>query len=369
MHNMQSTDKTNVSMPAERVLGWDLLRGMCAFAVASYHLMYWQDIAAIHTLGSYGVYLFFVLSGASLAYNYADKFESGQFSFFSFLRVRYLRLAPLYLALMLVALPWKIVKGGPTFDLASTYLLNATFLFGFFNPSINASLVGGWSLGIEAIFYLAFPCLMLTFRSARLAAGTLILLLAIQIGWIAVTLGQSGGEIQNFKAYFQAPAFVTYFMGGCVLGVAKRKGLLEAFNFKSMGLAVLFAGFAFMVLVNPAAAFDEILGWRGFILGTICLAMVYAASRMSVSGGLAKLAAYFGDATYGLYLLHPVLFFGLVQIILPHAGITNPSEWALYARLIFGCSVIGLAFWLALLSERYFEKPVRLYFKPKTITS
>ena len=368
MRNMQSTDNTNVTMPAERVLGWDLLRGMCAFAVASYHLMYWQDIAAIHTLGSYGVYLFFVLSGASLAYNYADKFQSGQFSFLGFLRVRYLRLAPLYLALMLVALPWKIVKGGPTFDLASTYFLNATFLFGFFNPSVNASLVGGWSLGIEAIFYLAFPCLMLTFRSAQLAACTLILLLAIQIGWIAATLGQSGGEVQNFKAYFQAPAFAAYFMTGCVLGVAKRKGLLEAFRFKSMGLAVLLAGFACMVLVNPTAAFDEVLGWRGFILATTCLAMVYAASRMSVSGSLSKLAGYFGDATYGLYLFHPVLFFGLVQIILPRAGITNPSEWALYARLIFGCSVIGLAFWLALLSERHFEKPVRLYFKPKTVT-
>ena len=95
--------------------------------------------------------------------------------------------------------------------------------------------------------------------------------------------------------------------------------------------------------------------------------MVYAASKMSVSGSLAKLAGYFGDATYGLCLFHPVLCFALVQIILPRAGITNPSEWALCARLIFGCSVIGLAFWLALLSERHFEKPVRLYFKPKTV--
>ena len=94
--------------------------------------------------------------------------------------------------------------------------------------------------------------------------------------------------------------------------------------------------------------------------------MVYAISKMSVSGSLTKLTSYFGDAPYGLYLIHPMLFFGLLQIILPHAGITNPSEWALYARLIFGCSVIGLAFWLALVSERHFEKHKRLYFKPKT---
>lgn len=42
-----------------RVLGWDVLRGMCAIAVA---LLTWQDIASVHTLGSYGVYLFFGLA-------------------------------------------------------------------------------------------------------------------------------------------------------------------------------------------------------------------------------------------------------------------------------------------------------------------
>ena len=53
-------------MMGARVLGWDVLRGVCALAVASYHLLLWLDIAALHTFGSYGVYLFFVLSGASL---------------------------------------------------------------------------------------------------------------------------------------------------------------------------------------------------------------------------------------------------------------------------------------------------------------
>src|SRR4051794_32821994 len=53
-----------------RVLGWDLLRGLCALTVATYHMLLWLDIAELPALGTYGVYLFFVLSGASLAYNY-----------------------------------------------------------------------------------------------------------------------------------------------------------------------------------------------------------------------------------------------------------------------------------------------------------
>ena len=96
----------------ERVLGWDLLRGLCAIAVTCYHLLYWQKVTELHVFGTYGVYLFFVLSGASLAYTYAGRISAGQFSFRGFLWVRYLRLAPLYLALMLVVLPWKLLKDG-----------------------------------------------------------------------------------------------------------------------------------------------------------------------------------------------------------------------------------------------------------------
>ena len=360
---MPDTEKIKAPAQPERVLGWDLLRGMCALAVASYHLMYWQGIATVHTLGSYGVYLFFILSGASLAYSYVDKFEAGQFSFGEFLRTRYLRLAPLYLALMLAVLPWKLLKGGSLADVIASYFLNATFLFGFFNPATNAVLVGGWSLGIEAIFYLLFPCLMLTFRRTWLAAGVLVLLLAVQIGWIAMSLGQPASYAQNSALYFQAPAFIGYFMGGCVLGVAKRKGLLNLFQLTSRGWATVLAGFALMILINPLLAGHEIVGWRGWVLGATCFAMVYAASRSALSASMNKLASRFGDATYGLYLLHPVLFFGLVQIIFPRVGVANPEQWALPVRLLFGCWVIAAAFWLALLSEKHFEKPIRQYFK------
>jgi peptidoglycan/LPS O-acetylase OafA/YrhL len=144
----------------ERVLGWDLLRGLCAVAVASYHLLSWQDVATLHAWGSYGVYLFFILSGASLAYTYAPRLQAGTFRFGSFLGVRWMRLAPLYLLLMLLVVPWKAQRVGWGLELLQQVLLNATFLYGFTDPATSALLVGGWSLGIEAIFYLLFPLLL-----------------------------------------------------------------------------------------------------------------------------------------------------------------------------------------------------------------
>ncbi len=351
---------------SHRVLGWDLLRGMCAVAVAAYHLLYWQDVATVHTVGSYGVYLFFILSGASLAYSYVAELESGQFSVARFLWIRYLRIAPLYLALMFVALPWKLLKDGANFNIALTYLLNATFLFGFFNPSENAVLVGGWSLGIEAIFYLLFPLIMLSFCRAWLVAIVFATLVTLQAAWIFWAFNYNGGYSQNPSQYFQAPAFSAYFMGGCVLGVLKRKRLLDATESNAQSLFILIGGFVSFVALNPVLAGDEIVGWRGVLLVVICFSMVYTATRLSVQRVLENLSRYFGDATYGLYLLHPVLFFGLVQIVFPRLGLSSPSQWTLEGRLLFGAAIIGLAFYLAILSERYFEKPLRQYFLRKS---
>ena len=344
----------------ERVLGWDLLRGLCALAVASYHLLLWQDVAALHTLGSYGVYLFFVLSGASLAYTYQGKIATHDFSFRRFLWVRYLRLAPLYLALMVLVLPWKLLKEGLTGELAWTYLLNTTLLFGLYKPTTQAVLVGGWSLGIEVVYYLLFPLLMMSFRWRGMAWAVFGGLLMLQVAWIAATIGQASGYTANAQAYHQVPAFAAYFMGGCLLGVARRKGAFKTLP-QRIGLAGLVAGFAVLLAANPVQQGDELLGWRGVVLCSLCFALVYWAGHIRLTGLTARIAGTFGDATYGVYLLHPVIFFGLVFVVLPRLGIASPESWALPSRLVLLAAVLLAAFVLALLSEKYFEKPVRAW--------
>ena len=351
--------------PQDRVLGWDFLRGLCALAVAIYHLLFWQKIAEIHTLGSYGVYLFFILSGASLAYTYSDRIEQHTFSYGSFLKVRYLRLAPLYVLLMLLVLPWKLKQLGATPELLMLYASNASFLFGFYNPATHALLVGGWSLGIEAIFYLLFPLFMLGCRT-RLSAWVVFAGFAVlQIVWINVTLGQPGSVAEHLTAYHQVPAFAAYFMGGCLLGVAKRQGTLPIFVRSGWGVCVLLMGFGLLLALNPADWGQAITGWRGFAGAGICFLMVYAASQLDLSGAMAKVSQYFGDATYGLYLLHPVIFFGCTLAIFPRLSVPPPTEWSLLARLAFGLLVLVWAFGLALLSEKVIEKPIRERLKPR----
>lgn len=346
------------SEAAARVLGWDLLRGLCAIAVGSYHLLLWQDVASLHVFGTYGVYLFFVLSGASLAYTYSGRIAAGSFSFGGFLWVRYLRLAPLYIALMLLALPWKLARDGAGLGLLAMYASNASFLFGFFNPSTHAVLIGGWSLGIEAIFYLLFPLLIFSFRSRWLAWATFFMLLLLQAAWIRATIG-AGTEAPQWQAYHQAPAFAAYFMGGCMIGMASRHRLFADLRSSAGGVLAIAAGFALMLAVNPANAGEELIGWHGALLTGLCFVLVHVASRLRLKRKLSTVARHLGDATYGLYLLHPVMFFGLTLAVFPRLGLAGPGQWPLAARLAFAVAVLLAAFTLAIASERYFERPLR----------
>jgi peptidoglycan/LPS O-acetylase OafA/YrhL len=342
-----------------RILGWDLLRGLCALAVAIYHLLMWQDVAQLHTFGAYGVYLFFVLSGASLAYTYSGPFREGQFSFSGFLWVRYMRLAPLYLVLMLAVLPWKLAKEGWGPPLATKLALNATFLFGFFDPAVNAVLIGGWSLGIEAIFYLVFPALLLCATHSRQLGLALFALLALlQAAWIAQTIGGPGGYAPNAVAYHQAPAFAAYFMGGCLLGLSRRKGRAPGAPAPGL-LAAVGAGFVLLWALNTAEAGDELLGWRGLACAALCFALAWLAGGLDLRNVSARVAAHLGDATYGLYLIHPIVFFAANWFLIPRLGLPEPARWPLALQWMLLLAVIAVSMVLAVLSERYFERPLR----------
>jgi peptidoglycan/LPS O-acetylase OafA/YrhL len=347
----------------QRVLGWDVLRGLAALAVAVYHLLYWQGIAGVHTFGSYGVYLFFVLSGASLAYTYAGRLGQGRLSYGRFLWVRYMRLAPLYIALMLVVIGWGLSLGGEWSPWR--YALNASFLFGFFDPAVSALLIGGWSLGIEAIFYLAFPMLLMACLASRWLGWVILLLLAaMQAAWIARTAGAPTGYEANLVAYHQAPAFAAYFRAGGLMGLARRRGRVPAWP-KTVLLPALAAGFVLLWALNPVRDGDQLIGWRGAACAAVCILMAWLAGGLSLEHRDARVAAHLGDATYGLYLMHPVLYFAIAWAALPKLHLAPPEKWALVPQLALMGGVIAAAFVLALLSERYFERPLRDWSKSR----
>ncbi|HWI81256.1 acyltransferase [Ramlibacter sp.] len=346
---------------SQRVLGWDVLRGLCALSVAVYHVLYWQDVAALHTLGSYGVYLFFVLSGASLAYNYQGRL-AGSGDALRFLATRWLRLAPLFLAacgLFLSLLAWR--NGAWADRLPLRLALNASFAFGGYDPVVWALPVGGWSLGIEFVYYLAFPLLLALLPRRAWWLTAFVALALLQWFWIGRTAGSADGYAASAVAYHQVPAFAAYFFGGCVIGAARRARDL-AWS-ASAGAVVWLGTAALLLALNPVAAGDELMGWRGAILFLACFAAVFASGQVQVGPRLAPVARWLGDITYGCYLLHPLFFWGFAWMVWPRLAQAELSAASGLARAAVFAGVLVATCATAWASERWFEAPVRRWGK------
>lgn len=58
-------------------LGLELLRGLCACAVAIYHFFYWHQNYLITSMGTFGVYVFFILSALVMMMRYSEVFSRG----------------------------------------------------------------------------------------------------------------------------------------------------------------------------------------------------------------------------------------------------------------------------------------------------
>src|SRR5208283_3104835 len=136
-----------------------------------------------------------------------------------FYRKRFVRIAPLYYLAVALNLALGLAAGPqPSLRMLAE---NATLTFALFHPN-HAMVVGGWAIGIECVFYLAFP--LLAWAAVRfkpflaLAAGVLFLL-SLPYTLEAVPAASMAGDMK-FHTYVQIAnhAFL-FFLGGLVAQV------------------------------------------------------------------------------------------------------------------------------------------------------
>lgn len=337
-------------MSSNRILGFDFLRGLCATGVACYHVLGWLGATQIklYSIGLYGVYIFFILSGASIYIAYAEKIRGG-YDLRRFIGLRVFRLLPLFALVVLIG-PWIDYLSFDRYD--NTYfqkaLLNLTFAFGVGNPGQISLATGGWSLGIEFLFYLLFPTI-LAFMSGSFRVGVAVLMLVTgcQMVYISVQVPAAGG-FSNWISYVQFAAFAAYFVAGCLVG----RIVLEGPRLK-IPQPVLWASFCVMAsgLLLSSGSYQEapILGMRGLLLPALSVAIVVISAGLKFPGFSAYLAVLLGNISYGLYLLHP-LAFTVLKRILPPGWSDHPLRVTIL--MVAVSSAVAVFVW------RYFEQPV-----------
>lgn len=327
-----------------RVHGFDILRGLCAIGVATYHVLGWLKAGHPYNLGLYDVYVFFVLSGASLWIAYVNKTAEG-YPLASFFVARFIRVAPLYwLAAFLTAM---FVSGANL----NYFALNLTFLFGLGNPGQTAIVTGGWSLGIEFVFYLLFPLLMIIVRLPVVALTVAVILYFAQMMFIDLQITRAGDLGRNWVNYTQVMSFIFYFYAGMLVGkwLIARPKIPHSAWLDTILFAVLTIS---LVSTSGNVIEDSLIGVRQYLLPFICVGLVMVSARVFASEQrwMVLVARCLGNCSYGVYLLHPLVF---SQLIKKNADFANQNPY------LFLLIVLAISVMLALLLEHFLERPLR----------
>jgi exopolysaccharide production protein ExoZ len=303
-----------VSPTENKISGLQVARALAALSVAYFHsgnlLIYFQKPEGLHPLpflmqyGGYGVNFFFAISGFVICI----VSRGANFDRASFLIKRAFRIYPpwlLALALyVIVAIP-KVRPWSPT-DTPEFIFKSIALL-----PTHDYPLLAvGWSLQHEIAFYLLAALLIPLGGTLALAAFLLTVAVIhqfVELPWWAA----------SFAAHYSD------FLAGIVAYWARDR-------LKNVGSLLPFgvAAVCFWLLVNWNSTFRFAPAWFFLVVGF---------ANLHVQGISGKLVETLGDASYSIYLLHPIVFSWLLRV-LPYGDMPAQSQEPVrYAALAITC--------------------------------
>lgn len=284
----------------------DFARGVCAIGVCAYHILYYERIANLEIISLYAVYAFFVISGFAMYVAYRNRLADNQSLRTYFLR-RFWRIAPLFYTANLIHLFLR-----PADFSVGKLVLNGMLALGLANPGTTSIVTGGWSIGIEMVFYILFPGILAA-AASRIRHLALLFGTALIAQFAFVNQLYASGNF-DWVLYTQPIAFVGYFVAGCLLGEIYRRFPI----WKGAGWWFVVAALALVpfAVVEAPTSVDLLIGWRGALLTLATIILITAVAFMPEPAGLVDpIAQWFGRMSYPIYLTHPLAYIWVSQNI------------------------------------------------------
>ena len=286
----------------------------------------------------------------------------------SFYIRRILRIWPLYFAAFyfLVALNYVIPGVGTSDPLAwLAFGLFAGNWYVTFNGWIAAPIDPLWSISVEEQFYLIIPLIIAWGGRSALTVTAIILLIGsyVTIGFYAWDR-PSSDEGQWTNSFFQ----FQFFAAGVMLAVFLRGRLPSIHGWIRVALvAIGFGCWLVAVTVFDVRSWDPrptligaLVGWLLVLSGTV----LFFVAALGVSATKVPVwLAYLGRISFGLYVIHSLLFVFIFDKAVPWLGLTiasQPVDGSATILAMLACIIF------AHLSFQYFERPILRRKKPYT---
>lgn len=342
-----------------RIETLDWLRGLMALSIMFYHLICWiffplDSTNPLGRLGVYGVSIFFILSGLSMAIVYNQYINTFRASINFYVR-RVFRIWPLlWIICILAILPETIKTGYFSWKLL---FLNLTTLFGFIKPTAYIA-TGAWSIGNEMVYYALTPIIFKLYNY-RKWIGNMFLIFCICIGlFFAFNLLNPNINLSEQWALYVNP-FNNLFL--YVMGVAIYYNFKNLrFNPKLNNTLLITAITLFCLLPFDGNQISILTGMGRVIFVFLSFIIVLCFYKLEINLPIffSNTLETLGIATYGIYLIHPIIY-KYTSYILDNINLN-------YSFLLFGIVIITTIV-SSIISYRFFE--LKLIKMGKKITS
>jgi peptidoglycan/LPS O-acetylase OafA/YrhL len=317
-------------MQRGRISGLDQARSIAIIAVVAVHLSFqfphlpqWATVLA--RMGQYGVQLFFVISAVTIFMTLdadRERYRAATHVTARFYIKRFFRIAPLYYVAIAAygAMSWYTYNFqadhasilGPH-DL-SDVVLNLLFVHAVSSSAINNVVPGGWSIGVEMLFYSIAPMIFFYATSrARLLVLTAVLLLACAA---FVAAGACGGALEcnvknNSFFYFWPPVQVPCFLVGIWCWALFRPYLTGRSKLGRTAAGITLGVVALCGLITAALGV-----WKGLaneyapvVAACGSSALVLLCCSAASQRVIGRIAGAIGRESYAIYLWHFVFAF------------------------------------------------------------
>ena len=321
-------------MPA-RIHNIQALRGFAALLVVFGHagLM----LPGLHPFGTFGVDVFFVISGfimAMICDRNPERF---------FLR-RLIRIVPLYWAATLGVFalayfaPALMKTTRASFhDLALSLLFVPFYKLGA--TSANPVLFVGWTLNYEMYFYVILALCLAACGTMKIARSRAPWLASAALAVLMMCCKPFAGR-WAFARMYAEPLVLEFVMGIAVYWLVKTGGQERATKLRGAAWLLMLGGAALLILMEGREiVWAAIGGWQRPVLWGLPAMLLVLGGALLTRGGedtSSKTLVLLGDASYVIYIIHIYVLDGFERVLarrLPALEISRPLGCAISLSL------------------------------------
>lgn len=348
-----SGSSSDVSQQSRRFVVLDGLRGIAAFAVIADHIP--SSLVQSLIQGRYlAVDFFFALSGFVLAHAYQSRFEKG-LSAVAFMRLRFIRLYPMYMAGLAIALAlalylkltggewasWKkilAIAGFSVLFLPTPRSFGQDDLLYPFNPP-------AWTLLFELVANAVYAVF------ARFLTPHVLVAVLLVFGPLVALLIPGEEDLGAGWKWSDAEIGLVRVLYGFFAGVLIYK-LRDRFHFPAVpawGAALLLLA----VLCSPVP--DAWRRWFDVLACVLLFPALIVVAQGAVATGIAgRIASRLGIMSYGVYVLHQPIF-RVLDSFWTRIGWENPPGVLNIALVAVTAGVLAWA------ADRLYDVPMRRF--------